>query len=248
MLIPQGDKGSKARITLLTWVLVGLNIFIFVYELRLPINELDRFILTWALIPKNLIEAFKHPLAAQSWQTFSTLLTSQFMHSGFLHIIGNMVFLYTFGPEVEHRFGLVGYILFYLAGGVVAGITQVIMMLLFPAVGPLNIPIIGASGAIAGLLGAHLVLAPGNVIYLAPFRIPVPAIILIVWWFVQQVLDGYQSLSPAIAQSGIATWAHIGGFVMGMAVGVMFRAQPKKEAPPPLNEFWMERKKKSSRR
>jgi membrane associated rhomboid family serine protease len=154
-----------------------------------------------------------------------TLITSQFLHGGWLHILGNMLYLWIFGNNVEDRFGRLGFLLFYLFGGALAGLSQV-------AIDPTsNVPTIGASGAIAATLGAYLVLFPRarvtTLVFLGFFYqlIDVPALIVLGFWFVLQLVDGLASLGATQSGGGVAFFAHIGGFVAGaviarVAVGV----------------------------
>jgi len=153
-----------------------------------------------------------------------TLVTSQFLHGGWLHILGNMLYLWIFGNNVEDRLGRFRFLLFYLVGGVVAGLTQV-------AIAPNSpVPTIGASGAIAATLGAYLVLFPRaritSLVFLGFFYqlIDVPAVIVLVFWFVLQLIDGIASLGMTDASGGVAFFAHIGGFVFGALVGLVVRA------------------------
>lgn len=205
----------------MTWLLIALNVLVFLYEIQLSPRGLDRFLLTWAVLPHNVILAVTHPLAAASWHTLLTLVTAQFIHAGWLHIIGNMLFLFVFGDDVEERLGSFGFLIFYLVCGVVAGVVQVFA--LAPFLGSQYTPNLGASGAIAGVLGAYLLLYPTRwitvivPIFIIPLPLVVPAFLLIIFWFVQQLLNGIWSLSPIAAQSGgVAFWAHVGGFITGM--------------------------------
>jgi membrane associated rhomboid family serine protease len=151
-----------------------------------------------------------------------TLLTSMFMHGGFAHILGNMLFLWIFGDNVEHRVGHIPYALFYLAAGVIAAFAQI-------AVDPDSvIPTLGASGAISGVLGAYIVMFPSNRVTIVAFRfIPfqVPAIVAIGMWAVFQFLNGFGSiaLSEETGGGGVAYMAHIGGFVAGLVFGLVGR-------------------------
>ena len=161
------------------------------------------------------------------------MITSQFLHAGWAHIIGNMLFLWVFGDNIEDALGHFTYLLFYLASGVAATITQSVVM------GPSNIPSVGASGAIAGVLGAYLVLYPwARINILVPlfilfWTVDLPALVVIGWWFVQQFFYGIGSLTTAAATGGIAFWAHIGGFVTGMVLIVPFigRARSRRRVP-----------------
>ena len=165
-------------------------------------------------------------LAAGRWLTPATagLLTSVFLHGGWLHLLGNMLFLWIFGNNIEDRLGRVPYLLFYLAGGIAASLAQV-------AIDPSSeVPLVGASGAIASVLGAYLVFYPGaritSLVFLGFFYqlLNVPAVIVLGYWFALQLIDGVASLGADNAQGGVAFFAHIGGFVAGMAVALVARA------------------------
>lgn len=149
-----------------------------------------------------------------------TLLTSMFMHGDFLHLAGNMLFLWVFGDNIEHRVGRVRYLVFYLFTGLVASLAQV-------AVNPDSvIPTLGASGAISGVLGAYLVLFPGNrvLVFLFRFLVRVPALVAIGMWAVMQLLLGGSQLFTGPQGGGVAYMAHIGGFVAGVVAGLLFRS------------------------
>jgi len=163
--------------------------------------------------------------------TWETLITSQFLHAGWLHILGNMLYLWVFGDNIEDVMGSFLYLLFYLFSGIVAGLAQVLVL------GPSTIPAIGASGAIAGVLGAYLVLYPmTRVSTLIPIFFfatiaRIPAVILIGWWFVQQFFYGIATLSDT-ASSGVAFWAHIGGFIAGVILILPFIGRARRPKPP----------------
>ncbi len=151
-----------------------------------------------------------------------TLLTSIFMHGGWLHILGNMWFLWIFGDNVERRFGSVFYALFYLAAGVVASYAQVL------ASPDSVIPNLGASGAIAGVLGAYLAMFPSNRVTIVIFRfIPfvVPAVVAIGMWALLQFVNGFGQIAQTDQGGGVAYLAHVGGFIAGFVVGLLFRAR-----------------------
>ena len=177
-------------------------------------------ITAWGVVPGRLTAAWGRGefLSGESM----TLLTSQFLHAGWLHLLGNLLYLWIFGNNVEDRFGRVGFLLFYLTGGVVAGLAQV-------AIDPgSTIPTIGASGAIAATLGAYLVLYPGarvtSLIFLGFFYqlVRIPAAIVLGLWFLLQLIEGVGSLGP-IEGGGVAFFAHIGGFAFGALVAWLIR-------------------------
>lgn len=216
-MLPISDEISTRRTLVVTWTLIAINVVVFLYELTLGDN-LDQFAMAWGAVPAYITDPANHPTA------FLTLITSMFLHGGWTHLIGNMVYLWIFGDNVEDALGRRGYLLFYLAAGVAAGLAQVL------ADPSSTIPGIGASGAIAGVLGTYLVLYPG-----APVKVAVPGIFMmhIAWlpslivlggWFVLQLFNGYLILgAETAAEGGVAWFAHIGGFVFGLVAGLLVR-------------------------
>jgi membrane associated rhomboid family serine protease len=234
-MIPIGDSNPLRRTPVMNWLLIVANALVFFYELTLPPRGLDRFFLTWGVIPQNVLAALAQPLAPGSLRVFETLLTSQFIHGGWLHLLGNMLFLYIFGDNIEDVLGRLGYLVFYLICGIAAVLAQVFV--LAPFMGRYAIPTFGASGAIAGVLGGYLALYPLNrvsvlfpiLLILIPFDLP--AFVIIGWWFVQQFFYGLMTLTPSAANSGgVAFWAHVGGFLIGMILIVPFIEQARRRA------------------
>jgi membrane associated rhomboid family serine protease len=222
-MIPLRDANPTRRTPVVT---IGLIVACFVgwaYELGLLASggspELDAFLTTWGVVPADLSAAWAagEVLSIES----ATLVTSQFLHGGWLHILGNLLFLWIFGNNIEDRFGHVPFLAFYLTAGVVAGLAQV-------AIDPAStIPTIGASGAIAGTLGAYLVLFPRaritSLVFLGFFYqlIDVPAVVVLVFWFVLQLIDAVASLGVTSSAGGVAFFAHVGGFVFGAVVAFL---------------------------
>ena len=226
-MIPLGDATPMRRVPVMTWLLIAANVIVFLYELNLSPRALDRFLFAWGVVPQNVLAALTNPVAPGALRVFETLITSQFIHGGWLHLIGNMLFLWIFGDNVEDILGSLGYLLFYLLCGVAAALAQAYVV--SPFLGTRAQPMIGASGAIAGVLGAYLILYPtARVSVLVPFLvllmpIDLPAFVMIGWWFIQQFLYGLMSLTPAAARSGgIAFWAHLGGFASGLVLILPF--------------------------
>jgi membrane associated rhomboid family serine protease len=198
--------------------LIALNVVVFLYELMLG-PAVDKFYMVWGAVPAYITNFQRYPLAPL------TLLTSMFIHAGPAHIIGNMLYLWIFGDNVEDTLGRVRYGIFYLAAGLAAGLAQI-------AVSPSSTaPGVGASGAVAGVLAVYVVLFPT-----APVRVlvpgfyfmrvaRVPALIVLGLWFVIQLFNGVLSLgSMNVATGGVAWFAHIGGFVSGLVVGLLVRS------------------------
>lgn len=222
-MVPLRDDNPTQITPYVTYALIAANILVFLYELSLAPPQLERFFQTWAIVPRELTASFSGQLPPQPVPEWTTLFTSQFLHGGLLHIAGNMLFLWIFGNNVEDRLGHVKYLIFYLACGALAGLTQ----WFFSAYS--SVPSLGASGAIAGVLGAYilrypqakvLTLVPLGIV-LVPFRIP--AIFFLGIWFAQQLLYGVASLNAptniGMEGGGVAYWAHAGGFVFGAILG-----------------------------
>jgi membrane associated rhomboid family serine protease len=222
-VVPINDNNPTRRTAYVNYGLIIANVLAFLYESRLPSRALERFLQTWAVVPAQLTASFTGELPPQLVPEWSTLFTSQFLHGGLLHIAGNMLFLWIFGNNVEDRLGHLKYLIFYLACGALAALTQ----WFFSAYS--TVPSLGASGAIAGVMGAYilrfprvqvLTLIPLGFIFL-PLRIP--AVFFLGIWFLQQALYGLVSLNApmniGMQGGGIAYWAHAGGFVFGAILG-----------------------------
>lgn len=219
-MIPIRDNVISRTFPIVNILLVLVNIAVFVLELRQPSPAaLERFFGQWALIPAVL---FREPEAHGV-----RVLTSMFLHGGWSHLIGNMMYLWIFGDNVEDRVGHFRYLIFYLLVGVAAGLAQ---SFLFPAS---TVPMVGASGAIAGIMGAYFVLYPGSrVTAIVPIFIflkfvEIPAVLFLGLWFVVQAFQGYGALLHTAAGKalggGVAWWAHGGGFVAGLILIFFFR-------------------------
>jgi len=210
--MPIGDDNSSRRtVPYITYGLIAANILFFVLELFSG----NAFIEQWAFIPVRFLE---NPIAASL-----TLFTSMFMHAGWAHLLGNMVYLWIFGDNVEDRFGHVKFLIFYLICGLAATFAQ----LIFNTTS--SIPNLGASGAIAGVLGAYIVLFPkGKINVMQGQRaIQVPALLVIGLWFVLQFFSGIGSLSTTADTGGVAYMAHIGGFLAGILLTFLFRGSDR---------------------
>lgn len=212
-MFPLYDTVRSRRFPFINWMLILLNGLIFYYEITLGEDRLNRFILNWGLIPAQLTSNY-----AESWLT---VFTSMFLHGGWLHILGNMWTLFIFGDNIEDRMGHGNYLVFYLLSGAAAAILQSVLM------SASQVPMIGASGAIAGVLGAYLILYPrARIASLVPIffiftLVEIPAVIYLGIWFVLQLFSGWSALQGA-ASGGIAWWAHIGGFVFGVITVHLF--------------------------
>jgi membrane associated rhomboid family serine protease len=213
-MFPLRDENPSSTTPIVTRSLIVINLLVFVYELSLG-PGLKGLFEQFALTPSHFMLAVDG--AEPWWRAALPLLTSMFLHGGWVHVIGNMWFLWIFGDNIEDRFGHLGYLVFYLLAGIVAGLIHV-------ASNPASaVPTVGASGAIAGVLGAYAAAFPrARVITLLPLFpffqvIPLPAILVLGFWFVIQFASGALALAGA-STGGVAVWAHVGGFVFGVVV------------------------------
>jgi membrane associated rhomboid family serine protease len=236
-VIPLRDTIPCRRFPIVNTVIIGLNVLVFLLESVLSQDQLDQFIWLWGLVPAYLW----HGGGLNRWLS---LFTSMFLHGGWWHLISNMLALYIFGDNVEDRLGSFRYVLFYLFGGLVASAAHLV------AYSDSTLPTVGASGAIAGVLGAYLVLYPqARVVTLVPLFyfiriVEVPAFIYLGFWFVSQLFNGLFALSTAdvLQSGGVAWWAHIGGFVFGLAIIRLISPRPPRayvdEYQPWRNDRW----------
>lgn len=211
-MFPIGDDNSARRaVPLVTYALLALNILLFFVEL----SGGDAFIMKWAFVPSRFMA---NPLG-----DFPTLFTAMFMHAGWLHLGSNMLYLWIFGDNVEDRFGHIKFTVFYLLCGLAATFAQLAF-----SIGS-DVPNLGASGAIAGVLGAYILLFPkGSVKVLQGQRVvPVPALIVIGLWIVLQLFSGIGSIAATADTGGVAYMAHIGGFVAGFVLTFLLRGNQR---------------------
>lgn len=214
-MIPFRDNVPSRTFPFITMALIIFNCFVFFQELMLG-RHLSSFLHAYGVIPLRIVESVFSfdPLALSS---LFTLVTAMFLHGGWMHLIGNMWYLWIFGDNVEDYLGHFTYLVFYVVCGLLGNVAHIVFNW------SSTIPSVGASGAIAGVLGAYLLLYPGaRVLTLIPLFIlwpiiEIPAIILLGFWFVQQFLFGFSSLATTAEPSGGVAWfAHIGGFITGM--------------------------------
>jgi membrane associated rhomboid family serine protease len=214
-MLPIGDDDSSRRtVPLVTYALIALNILFFLIEQ----SGGDPFIRRWAFTPARFV--------ANPSGNFPTLFTSMFMHAGLLHLGGNMLYLWIFGDNVEDRFGHIQFLIFYLLCGLAATFAQLAFSL------GSRVPNLGASGAIAGVLGAYVLLFPQGTVRVLQGRqvIQMPALIVIGIWIVLQFFSGIGSIANTAETGGVAYMAHIGGFVAGFALTFLFRGTGEAQA------------------
>lgn len=216
-MIPLSDEGvRRRRFPFLTLSIIAINTAVFLYELTLGERRLQGFVLAYGVVPLEITTGrdFPPPGPPILWLT---LFTSMFIHGGWMHILGNMLYLWVFGDNVEDALGPLAYVFFYLVSGLAASWVQILSDLRSP------VPAIGASGAIAGVLGGYLLLFPrARVNTLVVFGyflrvVPLPAFLLLGFWFVLQFFSGIASLG---VPAGVAYWAHVGGFVAGLLMAL----------------------------
>jgi len=222
-VIPLSDDPKRRSFPLVTIALIVVNVLVFLYELSLG-NQSDAFLQAFGAVPAEIVSGRDIPPTAPLGNVYLTLITSMFLHGGVLHIASNMIYLWVFGDNVEDAFGHLGYLLFYFVCGIIAGLAQI-------AIDPTStVPSVGASGAIAGVLGAYIVMYGGarvrTLVFLGPIILlpRIPALLLIGFWFLTQLVSGIGALTSRTQQTGgVAFWAHIGGFVAGLLLALLFR-------------------------
>ncbi len=226
-MIPLKDTIPHKYTPFITYILIFINTLIFLYEKSLSPYQLKTLIITFGLVPAR----YSHP----DWAYFMGLhfdnywpfLTTIFLHGSWFHLIGNMWSLWLFGDNVEDRFGHFGFLIFYIICGLIASFTHFFFNL------HSHVPVIGASGAIAGVMGAYFLMFPySRILTLIPiFFIPlffeIPAVLFIGIWFVSQLFSGSFTLFTGLNISGIAWWAHVGGFVAGMFLQIFFKKEDR---------------------
>jgi membrane associated rhomboid family serine protease len=215
-MLPIRDLNPTRRTPILTYGLIAVNVLVFIGEMSLSQRQLEQAFFQLAAVPANISS---HPF---SIETILDIVRSMFLHGGYDHIIGNMLYLWLFGDNVEDRLGKILFIVLYFVSGFVAAFAQT-------AIDPKStIPMIGASGAIAGVLGSYFIMFPGvrvqGIVPLGFFSTlsEWPAYLVLGLWFVLQVFSGFASLGALAATGGVAVFAHIGGFLFGIAFTWIF--------------------------
>jgi membrane associated rhomboid family serine protease len=218
-MIPFRDDVIARRYPLTTVLIILVNVLVFLYELSLPPQALMQFVSSYGLVPEGFLELDSDTRSSSG----TSILTSMFLHGGWFHLIGNMWYLWIFGDNVEDRMGHIRFLVFYLVCGFAGSVAHILSN---PSS---SVPSIGASGAVAGVLGAYLISYPfARILTLIPLFllwpiIELPAVLVLGSWFLIQLLSGASTLS---ATSGVAWWAHIGGFLTGMILIGLFARRP----------------------
>jgi membrane associated rhomboid family serine protease len=229
-MIPLRDNQASRRLTLVNVTLIAANVMVFLHEMVLG-PGLENFIYQYAMIPARLTSAIEGgreiarvPYSYGAAPALETIITSMFIHGGVLHLLGNMLYLFIFGAAVEEAMGHVRFLLFYLVSGIAAALAMA-------AFTPQStVPVIGASGAIAGVLGAYFVMFPRAwvttilPIFILVYFVEIPAIVYLLVWFAAQLYSGVTQ-NPEVT-GGVAWWAHVGGFMVGMLLGPLLATSP----------------------
>ena len=220
MFIPLKDLNPRRSYPYVNTALILINVGVFLYQITLPRTAYKAFVLANATVPARFPAVFNghgHLAAA-----IVPILTSMFLHASIAHLLGNMLFLWIFGDNVEDFYGHIPYLFFYIFCGIFAGLLHTFFNW------HSMVPSIGASGAISGVMGAYLLLYPRAQILtlVLIFLVPIPAVVILVMWFVLQFVSGVSSLGAPVASSGgVAWWAHVGGFLTGMVITNVVRRQ-----------------------
>ena len=217
----------------MTWALIAVNCLVFAYQLALPESGLLRLFHLYGVVPARFSSPAWAFEAGYPRSLALPFVTSMFLHGGFFHLLSNMWTLWIFGDNVEDRMGRLRYLAFYLICGLGAGLVHWLTNL------DSTVPTIGASGAIAGVLGAYLVLYPQSrvttlvLLFFWPLFFEIPAVVYLGFWFVTQLLSGASSLaSGAAGAGGVAWWAHVGGFLAGVVLYRLFLERRPQPRPP----------------
>ncbi len=219
-MIPINDENPTPSTPIVVYALIAINVVVFLHQMTLG-GRMENFFDLYAVIPSQLSASFDGVTTNQPVPEFLTLITSQFLHGGLMHIGGNMLFLWTFGDNIEYDLGHVKFLLFYLTCGVLAGLAHWFFGM------QSGVPTVGASGAIAGVMGAYIIKYPkAKIVTILPLfiiwtTIRIPAVYFLGFWFVQQAISSVASLGMPEGGGGVAYWAHAGGFIFGAILGPM---------------------------
>ena len=221
-MIPIRDNIRPRRFLLVNNTLIGINVLVFLYQVALGPEAAMEFVFTFGVVPETITNILAGDLFTVGPAPLFTLVSATFLHGGWLHLIGNMLYLWVFGDNIEDCLGSINYFVVYILMGVAATFSHIISAPLSP------IPLIGASGAIAGVLGAYFILYPrARVVTLVPLGIfftflEIPAMLYLFFWFLLQLFNSVLAQVGDGAQM-IAWWAHVGGFVSGVFVGIVIK-------------------------
>jgi membrane associated rhomboid family serine protease len=220
-MFPIGDENEQPGTAFITIGLIALNVIAFLVEINRPERAVQAFIFSWGVVPREYALGGDLPPHIP-YPYWSTLLTSMFLHGGWGHLGGNMLFLWIFGDNIEHRLGSLRFLLFYFACGLAASLAHIVFN------SDSLVPAVGASGAISGVLGGYLLMFPRNRVFVLTWGgvVAVPAIFMLGLWIVTQFINGVGSIAVTdeTGGGGVAYLAHIGGFIAGLVLAPVFAA------------------------
>ena len=217
-MIPLKDNILYQGFPTVTWTLILLNGIIFLFEISIPKDFMQQLFYLFGLVPAKYSLPSWASIHGLPFDDYRSFVTNMFLHGGWLHIIGNMWFLHLFGSRVEDQMGHIRFLLFYFLSGIAANVINFMVDI------HSTIPEFGASGAIAGVMGAYILMFPKAriltliPIFFFPFFVEISAFFYIGYWFILQLFSGSLSLTHSSAQGGVAWWAHIGGFIVGIVL------------------------------
>ena len=213
-MFPIGDENEQNGVAFVSMAFIALNVIAFLFEINRPSERaLQAFITAWGVVPQEYTAGVDLPPTIP-YPLWTTLLTSMFLHGGWGHLGGNMLFLWIFGDNLEHRIGHLRFTGFYLLCGIAAGLAHIVFN------SDSTVPTVGASGAISGVLGGYLLMFPRNRVYVLTYGgvVAVPALFMLGLWILMQFVNGVGEIARTPETGGVAYIAHIGGFVAGMAL------------------------------
>jgi membrane associated rhomboid family serine protease len=219
-MLPIGDENEPGvGVAFVTIGLIALNVLAFFFEINRPESAVQAFVTAWGVVPLEYSTGRDLPPHIP-YPVWTTLLTSMFLHGGWGHLFGNMLFLWVFGDNIEHRIGHLRFLLFYLATGITAGLAHIFFN------SNSYVPTVGASGAISGVLGGYLLLFPHNRVYVLTWGgvAAVPALLMLGLWIFIQFINGVGSIANTPETGGVAYIAHIGGFIAGLVLAPILAA------------------------
>lgn len=229
-MLPIGDENEQGNgIAFVTLAMVAINVLVFLFQASLPSDaSLQSFVTAWGVVPREYATGQDLPPVI-GFPYWTTLLTSMFLHGGWGHLGGNMLFLWVFGDNIEHRVGHLRFLLFYLACGLLAGLAHIVFN------SDSAIPTVGASGAISGVLGGYLLLFPRNRVYVLTYGgvATVPAVLMLGLWILMQFVSQLGELGATAESGGVAYLAHIGGFAAGLVLAPILAAGRRAPAARP---------------
>ena len=219
-MFPIGDENEQNGIAFVSIAFIVLNVIAFIFEINRPSERaLQAFITAWGVVPQEYTAGVDLPPTIP-YPLWTTLLTSMFLHGGWGHLGGNMLFLWIFGDNLEHRVGHLRFTIFYLVCGIAAGLAHIVFN------SQSSVPTVGASGAISGVLGGYLLMFPRNRVYVLTYGgvAAVPALFMLGLWILMQFVNGVGEIARTPETGGVAYIAHIGGFVAGMVLAPLLAA------------------------